>query len=60
MIDSGLPTCPCDLDSSGFVNSQDLFDFLSAFFSGDADFDGSGATNSQDFFDFLACFFGGC
>jgi hypothetical protein len=60
VIDAEGTACPCDLDSSGFVNSQDFFDFLLAFFSGNADFNGSGATNSQDFFDFLVCFFGTC
>jgi hypothetical protein len=54
------PGCPCDVDGSGDVNSQDFFDFITAFFGGDADFNGSGETNSQDFFDFLACFFGSC
>lgn len=59
-IGGPAPACPCDVDGSGSVNSQDFFDFVVGFFSGDADFDGSGETTSQDFFDFLICFFGPC
>ena len=44
------------------MNSQDFFDFLSAFFSflPEADFNNDGSINSQDFFDFLSAFFAGC
>jgi hypothetical protein len=57
------PACPCDFNNSGSLNSQDFFDFLNCFFSGNplgcgADFNHSGTVNSQDFFDFLNCFFG--
>lgn len=48
-----------DFNGDGVVNSQDLFDFLQAFFASDADFNGDGVTNSQDFFDYLAAFFRG-
>ena len=50
---------PADFNRDGVVNSQDLFDFLVAFFAGAADFNDDGTTNSQDFFDFLSAFFAG-
>jgi hypothetical protein len=56
------PSCPADFNADGFVNSQDFFDFLGAFFAGKpaADFNADTFINSQDFFDFLGAFFEGC
>lgn len=49
--------CPCDFNGVGGVNSQDYFDYVAAFFSGNGDINGDNQTTSQDFFEFLRCFF---
>src|SRR6201999_3160830 len=56
------PSCPADFNSDDSVNSQDFFDFVSAFFADApaADFNHDGSINSQDYFDFLTAFFAGC
>jgi hypothetical protein len=53
------PACPCDFNTDLILNSQDFFDFLTAFFAlmPSADYNGDMVINSQDFFDFLSCFF---
>jgi hypothetical protein len=58
----GVPPCHADVNHDGLVNSQDYFDFVSAFFAGvpAADFNEDGVINSQDFFDFVSAFFAGC
>jgi hypothetical protein len=55
-------TCAADWNADGDVNSQDFFDYLSAFFEShpSADFNADKVVNSQDFFDFLGAFFTGC
>lgn len=42
------------------VNSQDIFDFFSDFFAGNADVNDDGRTNSDDYFQFLIGFIRGC
>lgn len=49
---------PADWNCSGAAGVQDLFDFLAAWFAGNADFNSSGTTSVQDLFDFLAAWFG--
>jgi hypothetical protein len=54
--------CRADFNGDGFVNSQDFFDFVNAFFALDpsANYNGDAFINSQDYFDFLTAFFGDC
>jgi hypothetical protein len=61
-VDLRATCCPADFNCDSHVNSQDFFDFLTAFFAGtpNADFNRDTLVNSQDFFDFLAGFFAGC
>jgi len=53
--------CPADFNLSGSVTVQDIFDFLAAYFAGDAraDFNNWAGITVQDIFDFLAAYFGG-
>ena len=54
--------CPADFNGQGGVSVQDIFDFLSAWFtvSPTADINGDRNVTVQDIFDFLAHWFGGC
>jgi hypothetical protein len=54
--------CPADFNLSGTVTPQDIFDFLNAWFAGDAraDFNHAGGISVQDIFDFLNAWFTGC
>jgi hypothetical protein len=57
-----LKCCPADVNLSGTVSVQDIFDFLAAYFSNDprADFNASNTISVQDIFDYLAAYFAGC
>ena len=54
--------CPADFNGVGGLNTQDIFDFLNAWFAVDprADFNHVNGLNTQDIFDFLAAWFAGC
>jgi len=54
--------CAADFNKDRRVDSQDLFDFLSAFFSGDlrANINDDCCVDSQDFFDFVTHFLSNC
>jgi hypothetical protein len=54
--------CPSDINRSGSLTVQDIFDFLARYFAGslDGDFNGTGGISVQDLFDFLAAYFAGC
>lgn len=56
------PDCIADFDGSGVVSVQDIFDFLSAYFSGNlaADVNHVDGVTVQDIFDFLGAYFAGC
>lgn len=57
-----LTICPADFNCSSAVTVQDIFDFLSAWFSGDVagNFNLVGGVTVQDIFDFLTAWFAGC
>jgi hypothetical protein len=55
-------TCLPDINNSGGLEVQDIFDFLNIWFAGDcrADFNGVDGLSVQDIFDFLSAWFAGC
>ncbi|MCC6323065.1 MAG: hypothetical protein IT438_16705 [Phycisphaerales bacterium] len=57
-----VPCCPADINCTGDVSVQDIFDFLAFYFASDprGDFNGVGGHSVQDIFDFLAAYFAGC
>ena len=58
---STTPCCKADFNHNATLDVQDIFDFLSGWFSSSpsADFNGNGIT-VQDIFDFLSAWFTGC
>jgi hypothetical protein len=59
--DFHTPCCIADFNKDSVINSQDIFDFLNAWFSNDSasDLNGDGVS-VQDIFDFLNAWLGGC
>ncbi len=55
------PCCKADFNQSGSVSVQDIFDYLAAWFAGNAQADiNGGGLGVQDIFDFLSAWFAGC
>jgi hypothetical protein len=63
-----LPTCRADFNDDGFINPDDMADFVTCFFVNidspglcpQADFDGDGTVNPDDLAAFIEVFFGSC
>ena len=57
-----LPRCWADFNGTGGISVQDIFDFLAAWFAGDAatDINAVDGITVQDIFDFLGAWFAGC
>jgi hypothetical protein len=54
--------CSADVNQSGVLSVQDIFDYLVIFFGNDprADVNNSGSLSVQDLFDYLSLYFTGC
>ncbi len=61
-IPDGAPACPADFNGANGLSVQDIFDFLAAWFAGNAsaDFNHTNGIGVQDIFDFLGAWFAGC
>ncbi len=59
---TSTPTCPADFNNAGGITVQDIFDYLTAWFSNapSADFNNAGGITVQDIFDYLTAWFSGC
>ncbi|MCC6322565.1 MAG: hypothetical protein IT438_14145 [Phycisphaerales bacterium] len=61
MPDNAGPCCRGDFNGAGGISVQDIFDYLRAYFQGQATANLSSPTVSvQDLFDFLSAYFAGC
>jgi hypothetical protein len=60
--DSCERTCPADFNASGSIDTQDILDFISRWFTGQlaTDFNSSSGLDIQDIFDYLNAWFTGC
>ncbi|HVU65247.1 MAG TPA: GC-type dockerin domain-anchored protein, partial [Phycisphaerales bacterium] len=60
--DDTTPCCKADFSQNGIETVQDVFDFLSSWFAGDAgaDADGNGTLSVNDIFAFVMQWFNGC
>ena len=52
--------CPPNWNHDGDLNSQDFFDFLTAFFNSNADYNHDGGTDGDDVIAFFAAWDSGC
>ncbi len=61
-ISGSQPACVADFNGADGLTVQDIFDFLAAWFAGNAqaDFNHADGLGVQDIFDFLAAWFAGC
>ncbi len=62
--DACEPDCPFDLNGDGFLDPDDLSDYIAAYFAvppgPETDLNGDGTTDPDDLADYIAGYFGGC